>query len=86
MPSFAPDAISKSYRVVDCDLRIIRARWRIFSCRSARDDARAFPQFSRNARPDFGAFEDAMWSDEPFLYHSRLSALLNAEAARSADV
>lgn len=27
--------------------------------------------------PDFGRFEDAMWSDEAFLYHSRLSVLLN---------
>lgn len=27
----------------------------------------------------FGAYEDAMWSEEPVLYHSRLSALLNVK-------
>lgn len=26
---------------------------------------------------DFGKFEDAMWTDEPFLHHSRLSTCLN---------
>lgn len=29
--------------------------------------------------PDFGQYEDAMWTDEAFLYHSRLSVLLNVK-------
>jgi deoxyribodipyrimidine photolyase-related protein len=33
--------------------------------------------FVKHALPMFGKFEDAMWSDEPFIYHSRLSAPLN---------
>lgn len=33
--------------------------------------------FIQQTLPDFGQFEDAMWTDEAFLYHSRLSAALN---------
>jgi deoxyribodipyrimidine photolyase-related protein len=33
--------------------------------------------FVAKVLPDFGAWEDAMWTDEPFLYHSRLSVPLN---------
>jgi deoxyribodipyrimidine photolyase-related protein len=35
--------------------------------------------FTSNRLARFGTFEDAMWSDEPFLFHSRLSAALNTK-------
>jgi len=37
----------------------------------------ALTDFVEHRLSSFGDFEDAMWSREPFLYHSRLSAALN---------
>ncbi len=43
-----------------------------------RREARAFLRdFVRHRLPDFGTYEDAMWTDEPVLFHSRLSVALN---------
>ena len=33
--------------------------------------------FVERSLPHFGRYEDAMWTDQPFLYHSRLSCPLN---------
>ena len=37
----------------------------------------ALEDFLNKRLPAFGEFEDAMWTDQPFLYHSRLSVALN---------
>ena len=34
-------------------------------------------EFVKQRLPEFGRYEDAMWSERPFLYHSRLSFALN---------
>ena len=41
------------------------------------DAERALTDFITHRLPLFGTYEDAMWTDEPVLYHSRLSAALN---------
>lgn len=52
-----------------------------------RDEALAWMRsFMRHGLPRFGQFQDAMWQDEPFLYHSRLSAALNVKLLSPAEV
>ncbi len=44
-----------------------------------RDACRALQDFVRHRLAGFGPFQDAMWTDEPFLYHSGLAAALNVK-------
>ncbi|HER34942.1 MAG TPA: cryptochrome/photolyase family protein, partial [Halothiobacillaceae bacterium] len=37
----------------------------------------ALDDFLAHRAPGFGAYQDAMWTDAPWLYHSRLSAAMN---------
>jgi len=37
----------------------------------------ALADFVKHRLPNFGDYQDAMWTGEPYLYHSRLSAALN---------
>ena len=49
-----------------------------FNLPVTRSDALAMlRQFIKRRLPDFGRHEDAMWTDEPFVYHARISAPLN---------
>ncbi len=76
---FAPDAVTKQV------IELVRSRFADhpgnldhFILPVMRRQARAFlKNFIANVLPNFGRWEDAMWNDEPFLYHSRLSAILN---------
>ncbi|MEM7261524.1 MAG: cryptochrome/photolyase family protein, partial [Planctomycetota bacterium] len=40
---------------------------------------RMLAHFVRTALPRFGTYQDALWCEEPFLYHSRLSAAMNVK-------
>ncbi len=49
-------------------------------------DARSLLEdFITHRLAGFGPYEDAMWTDEPVLYHSRLSALLNLKLLSPRD-
>ena len=38
---------------------------------------RALTDFIKHRLPQFGEYQDAMWTEEPYLYHSRISAAMN---------
>jgi deoxyribodipyrimidine photolyase-related protein len=77
---FAPDAITQSVlalvgdRFADHFGDLVPFEWAV-----TRSDAlRAFDAFLRDALPNFGAYQDAMATGEPFVFHAAISPYLNA--------
>ncbi len=87
-PRFRPDTTTRAV------LRLVNGRFADhpgscddFNWPVTRKDAlAALDAFIRDRLPIFGDFQDAMWTDEPFLYHSLLSAALNLKLLRPMEV
>lgn len=47
---------------------------------------KALEDFVEHRLSSFGEYQDAMWTDEPYLYHSRISAALNLKLLDPRDV
>lgn len=85
---FAPDAITRDA------LELVERRYddhpgslAEFDWPVTRSDAlAALEDFIVQRLPAFGAYQDAMWTDEPWLYHSRLSAALNLKLLTPVEV
>ncbi len=78
-PSFAPDAITREVLAdVETHFGDHYGSAAGFDWPVTREDALvALRDFMAHRLQDFGRFQDAMWSDEPFLYHGLLSSSLN---------
>lgn len=76
---FAPDAVTREVialverRFSDHPGRLERFDWPV----TRADALHALDDFVRHRLRDFGRWQDAMWTGEPYLHHSRLSAALN---------
>jgi deoxyribodipyrimidine photolyase-related protein len=53
---------------------------------TSRQAHRALSDFIEHRLPRFGDYQDAMWTDEPYLYHARLSAALNLKLLNPREV
>jgi deoxyribodipyrimidine photolyase-related protein len=78
-PRFEPDAITRSALedterfFSDHPGSLAQFAWPVTRAQALE----ALESFVRDRLPDFGRFQDAMWTDAPFLHHSLLSAALN---------
>lgn len=87
-PSFAPDAITREVialvnkRFPDHPGQLEHFDWAV-----TREDAlTALDDFIAHRLPLFGDYQDAMWTNEPFLYHSLLSPAMNLKLLNPREV
>lgn len=86
--SFEPD------KITDEVIQIVKRRFRDYPGSlknfdwpvSRKQAQKALRDFLRNRLRLFGDYQDAMWTDEPFLYHSLLSSSLNLKLLDSLEV
>jgi len=84
----APDAITQAVidlvntRFKDHPGSLATSGWPV----TRAEALRALSDFITHRLPLFGPFEDAMWSGEPWLYHSQLSCALNLKLLNAREV
>ena len=86
--TFPPDAITRDViTLVDARFANHPGRLDSFAWPVTRDAALvALQHFIDERLPLFGRFQDAMWPDEPWLYHAHLSAALNLKLLTPREV
>jgi deoxyribodipyrimidine photolyase-related protein len=79
--AFSPDAVTREViRIVDKRFPDHPGRLDLFDWPvTARDAKAALSDFVNHRLAEFGPFQDAMWSDQPYLYHARISSSLNTK-------
>lgn len=85
--TFAPDAVTREVmQTVERLFANSPGRLDLFDYPVTRADARlALDDFIAHRLPTFGAYQDAMATGEPYLFHSRLSSALNLHLLRPAE-
>lgn len=86
--TFPPDAITREVlTLVNTRLASHPGSLEAFDWPVTPDDAQlALKDFVEHRLPQFGTYQDAMWVNEPWLYHSRLSAVMNLKLLSPRDV
>ena len=86
--SFEPDETTREVlETVDDEFLDHPGELQHFDWPVTRHQARqALKDFVANRLPNFGTFQDALWTGEPFLYHSRLSSALNLKLLTPEEV
>ena len=87
-PQFEPDAITREViamvrtRFADHPGRLDSFAWPLTRAQALQ----ALDAFVRERLPLFGAYQDAIWPGEPWLYHAQLSAALNLKLLNPQEV
>lgn len=87
-PQFEPDTLTREV-ISDLDesLPDLPGRLDSFNWPVTREQALdQLKDFVENRLPLFGDYQDAMWTDQPFLYHARLSSCLNLKLLHPLEV
>ncbi len=86
--AFRPDRITRAVnrlveqRFGDHPGQLTHFDWPV----TASQAQQALVDFIERRLPTFGTYQDAMWTDQPYLYHSRLSAALNLKLLNPREV
>ena len=85
---FAPDKITKEVLdLVKKEFADHPGSTDSFGWPVTREDAlKALDDFLENHFPHFGTYQDAMWSDEPFLHHALVSSAMNLKLLDAKEV
>jgi len=87
-PAFKPDEITREVidlvnnRFADHPGSLESFAWPV----TANEASHALRDFIKNRLPYFGKFQDAMWAEEPWLYHSLISSCLNLKLLNPHEV